>query len=635
MRRRALVIGLVAVLLIAGGGVGTWRLALQMNSLQAQLVAEIASGAQELQAGKQQLASATPSNLAPLSAASAHFTASKRHFSDAEAQAQGSRTLQALGLVPVLGGLYVHPRAQSVLGVAAMGRELADAGESTVAVDAQLLAPGQAGLNAGQRLVSFLQSSGPGLARVRDHLVRAQAAARSVDPGALPSGQRRLFRQTAAEIDQTVAGLDEFARVAPPIAQILGGSGRHTYLFEQVDPAELRGGGGFIGSYSLLDVDRGVLTLGEAKDVFVVDSPYPMPGQPRYIPPPAPLQQAFGHGWVLGDANYSPDFANAAQAGERLLQNETGRTVDGVISIDPSAVAALLSVTGPVPVPQYGTTVSAQTFAEDVFQRLQSAANGNPLTRKDFFPAVATLVLARVNGLPSSQWSRLLTALNQAVTERHLQVYFNDPRAQAVMREVGWTGPTIGPQAGATETLMEVESNLGGSKANHFLTRTYTLDLTVSGNRLDHVLQVGWRNDMPAGYLGGSRSYDVHVRAYLPPEAEAARITDLGPDRVPLDEKPAGAQLLDGWASVPSGGSRSMEVAWATPAPSLERGYTIYWRKQAGTLADRVHIVLHDGGRTFTADTDLGQDRSIVLGAGGVQVRAGAGGGAALPFLGS
>jgi hypothetical protein len=90
---------------------------------------------------------------------------------------------------------------------------------------------------------------------------------------------------------------------------------------------------------------------------------------------------------------------------------------------------------------------------------------------------------------------------------------------------------------------------------------------------------------------------------------------------------------VDGWATVHTGERLSWTVAWSTPAAGLDRGYTIYWRKQAGTLTDALHVVLHTGDRTLTADTDLGQDRSIVLTPLGIQLQSGSGGAATVPFL--
>jgi hypothetical protein len=629
--RRLLAWGLIALVLLTAGGVGAWRLQQAASATQDELVRELSAGASELQAARRQLGTATTANPAPLQVATADFEAAGRHFASAAATARSSRTLAALGLVPALGSYYLQPRLRAVLGTAEMGRQLALAGEQTVAVDAQLLDAREAGLSAGQRLVDFLQTSGPGLAAVQSHLAAAQSAARTVDVSVLPSGQRALFRQTAAQIDGAVTGLRTFQQLAGPLAALLGGSGARTYLFEQVDPAELRGSGGFIGSYSLLDVNRGVVTLGGAHDVALVDAPYPLPGQAKYIPAPAALQLVFSHGWVFGDSNYAADFAQAAQDGERLLKNQTGQSVDGVISIDPWAVAALLTVTGPLAVPGYNTTVRADTFPEDVFQRLETAAN-NTVNKKDFFPAVATLVIQRINALSSAQWPKLLGALNTAVSQRHLQVYFNDQPVEDQMRLIGWAGTAVGPQAGADETMLEDESNLAGNKANHFLTRTFTLELTARGDQLDHALTVSWHNATPAGYIGASRQYDAFLRLYLPAAAEDERSTGLA-QRSAVDEKPAQASLVAGWASVPTGASGSAQVAWTVPAAHLDSGFTLYWRKQAGTLADPVQINLHVGGRMFSVNTTLGQDLVIEVTADGVHVRPGATGSATVPFL--
>ncbi len=84
---------------------------------------------------------------------------------------------------------------------------------------------------------------------------------------------------------------------------------------------------------------------------------------------------------------------------------------------------------------------------------------------------------------------------------------------------------------------------------------------------------------------------------------------------------------------MPTGTSRQCQVEWTTTVQDLWATYTLYWRKQAGTLADRVHLVLHVSGSTFTADTDLGQDRQIVLTPAGLQIRTGAAGSATVPFL--
>ena len=64
-------------------------------------------------------------------------------------------------------------------------------------------------------------------------------------------------------------------------------------------------------------------------------------------------------------------------------------------------------------------------------------------------------------------------------------------------------------------------------------------------------------------------------------------------------------------------------------------GHDIYWQKQAGTLSDKVHVSYQTGGKTFTADTDLSQDRLLTLTSQGLAVKAGSVPTAHLPILGT
>ena len=73
---------------------------------------------------------------------------------------------------------------------------------------------------------------------------------------------------------------------------------------------------------------------------------------------------------------------------------------------------------------------------------------------------------------------------------------------------------------------------------------------------------------------------------------------------------------------------------YVTDAANLGSGHRIYWEKQPGTLADKVHVVYKVDGRVFTLDTDLSQDRVLTINPGGISVAPGLAGAAHLPVLG-
>ena len=631
----------LAVLLVVGaGGVGLayfvgrpWGV-----KLVADVERDLQTGASELQLGTDDIHKANQGhNVALLEQANVHFAKSRDAFAGASTRLKRSRILAQAQRLPVIGPDYLVPRLAVVTEVASMGVALDDAGQETAGVDRQLLAPASPGLTGGQRLIAVLTGAGPGLAKIQSDLTRADRAAGLVNPTLLPGSQRQSFLKARDKIQGGLSGIVEFQRLSPVLLEILGANGPRTYLIEQVDPAELRGGGGFIGSYSLLSADHGALKLGKSGDVGAIDAPYPLPGSRKYIAPPNSSLQFAQHGWVFGDSNFSPDFPTSARAGEQLFLNETGTKVDGVISMDPNAVAALLAATGPIAIPEYNTTAQSSTFAEEVFQREEKVVNIVP-GKKKFFPVVAERLIDKISTLSSDQWPTLLNILNGAVQARHLQVYFNNEAAETEMGRISWAGGRL-TSTSDRESMLEVESNFGGTKANHFIERTYDLSLVNDNGKLHHHLVINLKNSTPVGYEGG-RHYDGYLRFYYPASATDAVIQNLTRDRYPSDEKPNAAKLADGWVLLDPKNQRlgyatqQVVIDYTTELGNARQVYDIYWQKQAGTLSDKVHVSYQTGGRTFTADTDLSQDRLLTLTPQGVQALAGNVPIAHLPILG-
>lgn len=184
---------------------------------------------------------------------------------------------------------------------------------------------------------------------------------------------------------------------------------------------------------------------------------------------------------------------------------------------------------------------------------------------------------------------------------------------------------------------MEVESNFGATKANHFMQRRYDLKLVAEGATLKHNLTVTLKNSTPTGYVNG-RYYRVYVRVYVPANATGLSAQNLFRDRLPTQEQQKGLALMDGWWQVNVDprlgyGTSTFIFSWNTPL-SGDTGHSIYWQKQSGTLSDAITVSYTAGGHTTTAQTDLTQDRLLALTPNQIEVRAGTGGGAQLPTLG-
>jgi len=631
--RMWLAVGLIGLLLVASGGIGAFVARQHADQLQSTVVDDLQQGVNNLQLAKAAVVKANSGSgdRTLLNEAIVDFQHARSHFQRALDQVESDLVLRGAGMIPGAGGGYVEPRVATVEAIARMGIDLADAGEQSTRLDAALLAPAAPGTTSGQKVLDVMTQAQQKAPLIKSALQRAQHEAAGVDLQFLPASQKEGFANAKSDIAKGLAQMDQFEALAPAVIELLGGNGNRTYLVLQPDPAELRGGGGFNGSYSLLTANKGKISLGHAGNTTEIDYPRPAPGNPKYVLAPGPLQQ-FTHGqsYIVGDALFLPDFPEAAMTAEKLYTHESGSKVDGVISLDPWAVAALLGVTGPIAIPEWNTTVDAATFPESVFQQQQKSAV-NLGNRKEFFAAVASRLIERVMALPSSKWGQLIAALNTAVTQRRLQIYVNSVTAQREIDRIGWSGAMVAPSA-ADETMMEVESNFGGDKVNHWLARSFNLTLTSAGGKLHHALTVSYVNSTPPGYPGGQR-YSCYVRFYYPASATGGKIS-TAPDQVANTEAHTGFNMLDGWFTIDASRPGSIRLAWDTSwDPTTAK--RIYWQKQAGTMSDAIKVTYVVNGKTYTATSDLGQDRVLDLSPNGLSIVAGAAGQAQLPQFGS
>jgi Protein of unknown function (DUF4012) len=635
-RHRGAIVALVVIVaLLAGSGVAAAIaynvVKTQANQLQAQLTIHLESAQSELEAAKASLKSANSSHdEAFVSQASVHFTTAKLQFAVARQMADSSRLLKQIEQLPEVGGLATSRQA-AVDNISDMGIAISDAGLELASLEGQLIKPPGAGGQEGRTLLTVLNQASSSLVIVRKDLGLAQTAAAKVDLQILPAAQQASFVKAKGTIGSAIASADEFARLVPIMNELLGGNGARTYLIEQVNPAELRPGGGFIGTYSVLQANQGSLTLvrsGNATDLIGTRA---APGGRGYVTPPGPLREFIPNtSWSFIDSNFFPDFASNASAGEMFAQPYLSSHIDGVIAFDYYAVAKMLELTGPLPVPGYRITLTSTNFVPLV---VQSDILAPDPSHKAMLAAVAGPLMQRISTLPPAQWPALLGALNDLAAARHLQAYFNNAPVEKEIDKVGWSG-SLNP-GGAKGYMMEVEANLGGTKANYFIVRHYTVELTRSGSVLHHKVTIDITDNMPFEDHPGEY-YSAYLRLYVSDTATTTA-DNLRRARYANPAPPAGTKMIDGWVPLFHGYGHTGEAVFTydTPWASDGRGEsTIYWQKQPGTLNDAITVKWNDGsGHAYSTTGDLGQDRVITFSSRGVTLAAGRAAQAQLPSL--
>lgn len=627
-------------MLLAFGGITAFAyndVKSQANQLQADLTRHLEAAQTELDAAKASLRQANSNHDSKqITVAEDHFSAAKAQFVQASQIADSSSLLRNLESWPAVSGI-AKSRHTAVDGIATMGEHICAAGLLLADLDGQLIKPPTSGGQQGSTLLAVLNLTHSSLDKVRTELDLAQKAAATVDVSVVPQGQQATFTKARTSITSALSGIDQFEQLMPVFIDVLGGNGARTYLVLQVNPSELRPGGGFIGTYSLIRTDKGTVKLVSSGDAAAISTPRPVIGQRGYVTPPGPLRQLLisNQSWSFDDSNFFPDFPSNAQTAESFASARLGVKIDGVVSIDYYTVARLLDITGPLPVPGYRLTLNSGNFVSTVVQ-FDLAALTDPsaaLEHKAILSALAGPLMQRLSSLSAERWPALISALNDLATGRHLQAYFNNADAEKAMATFGWSG-NVRSDAGQ-DFMMEVEANLGSTKANYFVIRHYAVTLTRNGGTLHHKVVIDLVNNTPYVYRPLD-FYRVYVSLYVSDKATAVSTSGMRPITIGSPPPPAGTRRLEGWMSIAGYGNAGQAVfQYDTPWPAGQSQPEIYWQNQPGTADDQVKVTWNDGaGHSFSASGSLGRDEILTLGRSSVTITPGQAAQAQLPSLG-
>src|SRR6266516_513123 len=312
--------------------------------------------------------------------------------------------------------------------------------------------------------------------------------------------------------------LDTVEQLLPVAPTLLGIGTPANYLVEVLDSTELRPGGGFIGNYGIVSLTGGRLASAHITDVDLLDRPFEAAG--HVIPyPPAYSWFNLVPSWSLRDSNLDADFPTAARYGEQNYTKEGGSIpVQGVIAITPALIERVLAITGPIAVPEYHETITAENLIARIhyYQLGGSAAgegsdlipspDGHSSLRKRFTELLAEHLLARIHQLPTSDLSKYLQLMVNSVHSKDLQLYFNSDTAESVLHRLQLDAAIQSP---AGDSLFVVDANVSGNKSNSFITNTLDDQVTIdsAGNAIHHAsIQYAWTT--PGPIYGGSQYRD-------------------------------------------------------------------------------------------------------------------------------
>jgi len=449
------------------------------------------------------------------------------------------------------------------------------------------------------------------LASVRPRVDEAVRQVDAVRAAVRASGSPWLVPPVRRGLDELLGELDGAAGTATTaqlavtrIPEILGATGPRRYLMLLGNPAESRDIGGHIGNWAEIVADGGRLTI------VAIGQPYDL-SNPATTPAPTLTPGAYPSSLVQMRPQYFPqnwgataDFPTVASLARELYsQARPGAPIDGVIYADPAAFAALLTFTGPEPVP--GTDLvltpenAAQFLTSGQFSIFPTELEGNAVVS-----GLIEDVMTRFGGTQLPSPTVLADVLGPLVANGRLQFVSFDGADTPLLERLGLLGRVERPGSG--DLLGVLTRNANPSKIDVHLQRSTVYDVQwdpLTGD-VSATLSVTLTNDAPTTGLPAVVDNPIPGLASGTNRVQLAVLSPWHVDRAALDGMPTtfgSQQELRGVlrhstvVDVPAGATRVVEFTLSgTVGPGTP--YLLQWIGQPTAAANSTAVEVRSSG---------------------------------------
>jgi hypothetical protein len=410
----------------------------------------------------------------------------------------------------------------------------------------------------GKLVLGPLVDALPPVLAAADQVEASSRAIAAIDPAGLtPALGTRVVKiqQQLGQVSTIVQSGTQLAKLLP---DLLGANGPRSFLLVSLNSAELRTQGGIVGAAALLQADGGTIDLAEQRTT---------PAFADLASPILPLTAAEDliHTDRLGrwiqDATMTPDFPRAAQLIAAHWAAATGQQVDGVIAVDPVAVALLLKATGPVTVAS-GVTVTSTSFIPELLHRAYLRLP-DPAQVDDFYKGTATAIFRAVGNGRGDRLA-VVDALARAVQQGRVRIWsaHDDQQRNLLTSSVG-AAFLSGPYQDDAGVFLD-DGTAG--KLDYYLKVTVTIEhMVCTGPNPSATVRLDLSYKPPADVTKQPRNVTGYSRGGLPKGWLATNITVYSPVGAQLGALGLDNTFVSGTTASDAGRTVQVVTSWLGP----------------------------------------------------------------------
>ena len=461
-------------------------------------------------------------------------------------------------------------------------------------------------------ILETLDKIAPQLDGVSSDLQRAQQELGRINPRHYPPSIRTKIASLQSSLVSSGEVLKNIKPLLSLLPKLLGQNETQTYLLVFQNDAEIRGSGGFLTAYAILETFRGKITPVLSQDIYELDNKFG-----NRLPAPEPIKKYLPlvYNWHLRDMNLSPDFTVSM---DTFLPNYKEvaqyKDFDGVISMDTQIVVDLLKVLGPIGVADWGTydaSVISECNCPQVVYKMEDYATRPTYyvkaNRKGMIGPLMHSILLNVMNSPKKLWPQFVEIGLNNIKAKHLMFYFpDDPVMQAVADAFSASGRIREYDA---DYFHLNDTNFAGAKSNLYITQDIEQVIDVaSDGTITKTVTITYTNPEPAddcnlesGGLCLNGLLRDWVRVYVPEGSQLVEV--LGSDIAAVVNKDLGKTVLEGFIELRPESRTKLIFKYTLPFKKTGE-YRLLLQKQPGAKNHHYSVSLGNNTQEFVLDAD-------------------------------
>ncbi len=256
---------------------------------------------------------------------------------------------------------------------------------------------------------------------------------------------------------------------------------RHMLIFFQ-NIAEMRPGGGFIGSYADIAIRNGQMQSIDVRDIYDPDGQLDLK-----IVPPHEIK-TMSRDWGARDANWFFDFPTSAKTVTYFLEkskiySEKNTTFDVAIGLNLNVVKSILEVIGPIPLEEYKIIIDSDTFFKEIQREVEAGKDKIAGEPKRILKVLAPIMLERLKILSEPQLRDLADRVGKHFSAKDVMVYAKDQNIQHYVELVNADGGVFKlPNNFWGLYLGVANANIAGGKTDVFMEQSIEANIDIATN---------------------------------------------------------------------------------------------------------------------------------------------------------